>query len=124
MKRVPKLAAVNASVDAEAGVMLLSCPSCEPSVIAIPLRDSIQSQSIEKTACLVASTHEELSFGQVRRKVMTDGRLRSFFWQATGRTLYIARQFHSSDTFSNDGQLLLCATASLHKVCTVCFVSR
>lgn len=121
MKRVPKLASVNASVDAEAGVMLLSCPSCEPSVIAIPLRDSIDSQSIAKTACLVASTHEELRFGHVCRKVMTDARLRSFFWQATGRTLYIARQLHSSDTFSNDGQLLLCATASLHKVCALCF---
>ena len=123
MKRVPKLATVRASVDLAAGVVLLSCAACVPAVIAIPLRDPVDPPTAV-TACLVESTHEELCFGQVRRNVITDARLRLFFWQATGRTLYMARQFHSSDTFSNDGQLLLCATASLHKVCTVCFVSR
>ena len=119
MKRVPTLAAVAASVHPAAGVMLLSCGACAPSVIAIPLREPPHTVTLDAgAACLVESAHEELCFGHenVRRKVMTDPRLRTFFWQATGRTLYITRQFHPEETFANDGHVLLCATASLHKV--------
>jgi len=117
MKRVPKLATVAASVDPAAGVMFLSCPSCVPSVIAVPLRESIDAKCIEKAAaCLVSSVHEEICFGQICRKVITDPQLRLFFWQATGRTLYVTRQFNADTTFSNDGHMLLCATASLHLV--------
>jgi hypothetical protein len=153
MKRVPKLAAVSASVHPEAGVMLLSCGACTPSVIAVPLREPPHAvTSHAPAACVVQGAshapaavashapaavashapaavashapaafvvqgaHEELCFGHVRRKVMTDPRLRTFFWQATGRTLYITRQFHPEETFANDGHVLLCATASLHKV--------
>jgi hypothetical protein len=121
MKRVPKLAAVTATVDPAAGVLLLSCATCLPPVIAIPLHEPPHSVSVDKAAaCLVQSMHEEVCFGHVRRKVITDPRLRTFFWQATGRTLYISRQFNSDETFANDGHALLCATASLHKVCTAC----
>jgi hypothetical protein len=116
MKQIPKLTTVKASVDPAAGVMFLSCITCSPSEIAIPLCQVIDSQSINKSAaCFVSSAHEEIHFGQNRRKVMTDPMLQSFLWQATGRTLYITRQY-SDETFSNDGHILLCTTASLHKV--------
>ena len=117
LKRIPKLATVSASVDRAAGVMFLSCAACAPPVVAVPLRAAVDSQIIGNTgACLVSDAHEEIRFGQVCRDVMTDHLLQSFFWQATGRTLYVTRQFHSHETFSNDGHMLLCATASLHKV--------
>jgi hypothetical protein len=117
MKRVPKLATVRACVDPAAGIMLLSCISCTPAVVAIPLRESFDRLSVEKAAaCLAESSHEDFCFGGVCRSVMRDPLLRSFFWQATGRTLYITRQFHSDESFSNEGHMLLCASASLHSV--------
>ena len=124
MKRIPKLATVTASVDLAAGVMFLSCPSCAPCVLAIPLRESIDAKCVEKSAaCLVTSIHEDIRFGQICRKVITDPQLRLFFWQATGRTLYVTRQLNSDETFSNDGHMLLCATASLYSVRLCCFLS-
>jgi hypothetical protein len=117
MKQIPKLTTVNASVDKDIGVMFLSCPSCSPSLIAIPLREVVDLQSINLLAAtLVSSAHEEIHFGHIRRIVMSDPVLQCFFFQATGRSLYIIRQHHLDNTFSNDGHILLCATASLHKV--------